>query len=71
MRIAHTLLSPAALRAIVEEFVTRDGTDYSSVERRIESVMRQLRAGRAELHFDDQTATCNIVAVEGDDNPLN
>lgn len=70
MRIVHTLLSPAALRAIVEEFVTRDGTDYSSVERRIESVMRQLGAGRVELHFDDQTATCNIVAVKDDDSPL-
>jgi hypothetical protein len=22
------------------------------------------------LHFDDQTATCNIVAVKDDDSPL-
>jgi uncharacterized protein YheU (UPF0270 family) len=37
MRISPTLLSPAALRAVVEEFVTRDGTDHTSVERRIEN----------------------------------
>ena len=69
MRIEHSLLSPTALRAVVQEFVTRDGTDYSSVERRIESVLRQLAAGRAELHFDDQTETCNIVTVAAGDDP--
>jgi uncharacterized protein YheU (UPF0270 family) len=64
MRIPHTLLSPAALRAVVEEFVTRDGTDHSSTERRIETVMRQLDAGSVVLHFDDKTETCNILPVE-------
>ena len=64
MRIPHTQLSPVTLRAVVEEFVTRDGTDHSSVERRIESVIRQLDAGRLELHFDDETGTCNILPVE-------
>ena len=64
MRIPPELLSPKALRAVVEEFVTRDGTDDSSVERRIETVMRQLDAGIVELHFDDETKTCNIVPAE-------
>lgn len=63
MRIPHTQLSPAALRAIVEEFVTRDGTDHFSVERRIEAVLRYLDSGRVELHFDDETKTCNILPV--------
>ena len=63
MRITTTLLSPAALRAVVQEFVTRDGTDHSPVERRIENVMRQLDAGRVELHFDAKTETCNIVPM--------
>jgi len=57
------LLSPAALRAVVEEFVTRDGTDHSSVERRIETLLRQLDAGRVQLHFDVRTETCNILPV--------
>ena len=64
MRIPTTLLSPAALRAVVEEFVTRDGTDHSAVEQRIAHVLRQLENGRAELHFDNTTETCNIVPVE-------
>jgi uncharacterized protein YheU (UPF0270 family) len=63
MRIPHHELSPAALRAIVAEFVTRDGTDHSSVEKRIETVLRYLEAGRVELHFDDETESCNILPV--------
>jgi len=65
MRIPHTQLSPVALRAVVEEFVTRDGTDHSPVERRIETVLRQLDAGRVELHFDAEAETCHFVPVEG------
>jgi len=64
MRIPTTLLSPAALRGVVEEFVTRDGTDHSAVEQRIEKVMRQLHTGVVELHFDDSTQSCNILLVE-------
>ncbi len=53
MGIPHRQLSPTALRAVVEEFVTRDGTDHSSVENRIELVLRQLDVGRVELHFPE------------------
>ena len=62
MRIPHRQLSPAALRAVVEEFVTRDGTDNSFVEQRIRLVLRQLDVGSVELHFEQDTATCHIVA---------
>ncbi|MCL4203118.1 MAG: YheU family protein [Pirellulaceae bacterium] len=65
MRIPHTQLSAVALRAVVDEFVTRDGTDHSSVDERIETVLRQLDAGRVELHFDVQAQTCHIVPVKG------
>ena len=64
MLIPHQELEPATLRKVVEEFVTRDGTDSSSVETRIEAVLRQLENGRAELHFDDDTKTCNILSRE-------
>lgn len=61
MQIPHRLLSPFALRAIVEEFVTRDGTDYSSVDERIELVLSQLELGCVELYFDQETKTPNIL----------
>jgi uncharacterized protein YheU (UPF0270 family) len=59
----HLLLTPGALRAIVEEFVTRDGTDLSAVEQRSEQVLHQLDVGSAELHFEQETATCNILNI--------
>jgi len=58
-------LSPGALRGLVEEFVTRDGTDYGavehSVEEKIADVLAQLRAGEARIVFDPGTETANIV----------
>jgi uncharacterized protein YheU (UPF0270 family) len=63
MRVPHTLLSQEALRAVVEEFVTRDGTDHTSVEQRVVDVLCQLDEGRAELHFDDAMKTCNILSA--------
>lgn len=64
MLIPHNLLSSTAIRAVVEEFVTRDETDHSSVEPRIENVLSQLAAGRAELHFDEDSKTCTVRTVE-------
>lgn len=64
MLIPHTSLSPTALRRVVEEFVTRDGTDHSDVESRIETVVNQLAAGLVELHFDEDAETCNIIPAD-------
>lgn len=63
MRIPPESLSATALRAMVQEFVTRDGTDHSSVEKRTEAVLKQLAAGLVELHFDKETESCNIIKV--------
>ncbi len=58
-------LSPEALRGLVEEFVTRHGTDYGAVERGVEEkiaqVLAQLRSGEARLVFDPQTETANVA----------
>ena len=58
-------LSPEALRGLIEEFVTRDGTDYGAVERGVEGkiaqVAAQLRSGEVCLVFDPETETANIV----------
>ena len=61
MLIAHEHLVPATLRAVVLEFVTRDGTDHSSVETRVEEVLSQLQTGYVRLYFDEATNSCNIV----------
>ena len=63
MKIPHATLSPIALQEVVEEFVTRDGTDHSGVEQRVTTILRQLENETVELHFDSETSTCNIVTV--------
>lgn len=68
MIIPFEQLSPEALDGLIEEFVTRDGTDTGyakkSVDRDIEAVKRQLRQGRVVIVFDPGTNTCNIVSTE-------
>ena len=61
MQVPHSYPSPTVLRAVIAEFVTRDGTDHSAVEPRIEAILQQLRAGSIELHYDEETASCNFV----------
>lgn len=60
-------LSPSALRGLVEEFVTRDGTDYGWEERtldeKVRDVMRQLERGEAKIVFDPETRSATIIVV--------
>ncbi len=61
-------LSTDALRGIVEEFVTRDGTDYgaseTAVDTKVAQVMAQLLSGQAHLLFHPASETTNIVGAD-------
>jgi hypothetical protein len=63
--VPHGALSPEALRGVLVEFVTREGTDYGHVEfsldAKVDAVRRQLDAGLAELIFDPSTETTHLV----------
>lgn len=58
-------LSGEALRGLVEEFVTRDGTDYGVRERtldeRVREVLRQLERGEIAVVFDAGSGSANLV----------
>ncbi len=66
--IPYDRLSPDALSGLVEEFATRDGTDYGEtevpLERKTAQIMRHLRSGRAVIVFDPDSETCNILAAD-------
>ncbi len=64
MRIDPELLDPATLARVIEEFVTRDGTDLTDVAHKTEQVLRQLRSGTVVLTYDEELETCNIVAAD-------
>ncbi|HXV63556.1 MAG TPA: YheU family protein [Vicinamibacteria bacterium] len=63
--VDHRDLSPEALRGLIEEFVTRQGTDYglheATHEDKIRDVERQLDAGEARIVFDFDEERPNIV----------
>jgi uncharacterized protein YheU (UPF0270 family) len=68
MIIPYNKLSPEALQALIEEFVTRDGTDTGyekkSFENDVAMVKRQLKRGDAVIVYDQNTQTSNIVLKE-------
>jgi uncharacterized protein YheU (UPF0270 family) len=66
VEVPHGELPPDVLRRLVEEFVTRDGTDYGLVERSLDEkvaiVMRQLERGEAAIEVDPKHETIDIVS---------
>ncbi len=61
-------LTPDVLHALVEEFVTRDGTDYGveeiDTERKIQQVITGIKNKRWVIVFDANMEQCNIVDKE-------
>ena len=66
--VPHTSLSETALQRLIEEFVTRSGTDYGAEEKaldqKIVDVRHQLERGKAKVIFDPATGTANIVLAK-------
>jgi uncharacterized protein len=64
MIIPHHLLSPDALRGVIEAFVTREGTDYGThevlLETKVVQVRQQLDEGTAVIVYDEATDSCTI-----------
>ncbi|MCX5883692.1 MAG: YheU family protein [Deltaproteobacteria bacterium] len=68
MIIPHDRLSQTALQGLIEEFVTREGTDTGytdgSMDQSVEMVIRQLNRGDVFIVYDEATQTANIVPKE-------
>ncbi|MGD0232895.1 MAG: YheU family protein [Syntrophorhabdales bacterium] len=61
-------LSREALRAVIEEFISRDGTDYgeraASPETSFRQVKHKLEKVLAVLVYDEETETTNILPAD-------
>jgi Uncharacterized protein conserved in bacteria len=61
-------LSAKALKGVIEEFISRGGTDYGEIEASMETKFKQvkykLENGLAVLVFDDETETTNIFLAD-------
>ena len=68
MKIPWQSLSQPALTGLIQEFVTREGTEYGfqeiEIETKVAQVMTQLQEGKAEILYDDETHTTSIVVID-------
>ncbi len=68
MIIPYTELSPEALQGLIEEFITREGTDYGEGEftlaQKVAQVRVQLERKEAFIVFDEISERCNILTKE-------
>lgn len=68
LEIPMDQLTEDALAGLIDEFVSREGTDYGhgehTLEKKAASVRRQLETGRAAIVYDPSTGSCNIVPRE-------
>ena len=67
IRVEPDDLAPDTLRAVIESFVLREGTDYglheTSLDDKVAQVLTQLRTGKAHIVFDPATESVTIVVT--------
>ena len=63
--VPHTALAPDILRAVIESFVLREGTDYGerelTLDDKVARVMALLERGEAKILFHPESAAVDIV----------
>jgi len=64
--VPYTALSAPILRAVVESFVLREGTDYGetelSLDEKVARTIAQLKRGEASIVFDPASESVTILA---------
>ena len=61
MIIPHHELSAEALAGLIEEYVSRDGTELSEVTDKAVEVTGLLDRGELLLVYDPETESCNLI----------
>ena len=68
LEIPWQQLSAQALRGVIEEFVTREGTEYGArdveLAAKVAQVHRQLERGEVRLFFDPVASSCQLLTRE-------
>jgi uncharacterized protein YheU (UPF0270 family) len=65
VEVPHTALEKGLLRAVIESFVLREGTDYGerelSLDDKVRRVVGLLERGDAHIVFDPRTESVDVV----------
>ena len=66
MIIPHSQISPEALQGLIEEYITRDGTDYGvqefSLAQKVQQVQQQIVRGDVVVVFDVATESVSLLS---------
>jgi len=68
LKIQWQELSAGALNGIIEDFVTREGTEYGTqdvtLKIKVMQVKAQLEKNQVVINFDPETQSCSIQPTE-------
>jgi len=68
VEVPYDQLAPETLRKVIEDLVTRDGTDYGDVKKTLEqksaALLKLLQSGAAKLVVDLATETIGLMTKE-------
>jgi uncharacterized protein YheU (UPF0270 family) len=68
MKIPWQSLSQPTLVGLVQEYVSREGTEYGfedvPLETKVAQVVAMLQAEKAEILYDDETQTTTIAVID-------
>jgi len=67
MNIPFQELEAETLTAVIEEFISREGTDYGvyeiTLEQKVQQVKNQLQRGEIVVTFDPESQSCDLQVV--------
>ncbi len=68
MKIPWQILPPETLESVLEEIVTRDGTDYGLLEKstaqKVKLARNQLVSERAFLYWDSKSESASLISAD-------
>ena len=68
MKIPYTELSSNALRGVIEEYVSREGTEYGdryfSLDEKVEQVLTKIHSGEVVIEFDADSQSCHLLVSD-------
>ena len=68
MIIPFNAVSEEALNGLIEEFVTREGTDYghseTSLEQKVQQVRAQIKSGKVLIVFSEATEQVDLITKD-------
>jgi uncharacterized protein YheU (UPF0270 family) len=68
MIIPFNAVSEEAINGLIEEFVTREGTDYghseTSLEQKVQQVRSQIKSGKVLIVFSEATEQVDLITKD-------